>query len=155
MRNRGIGHVHGVSMLQRGEARYLPNGMAHPEAARIAAGRWARHQTGDAQLAPITGTRAAQEFPMTVELPEVRTMVAAAKQYVAGEIHFSQLVGPIERCEFWARVHGVHPAIRQLAAEWKTLVDQTWNEWGQHPVRLSEAELRRRIAADLGVLLIP
>ncbi|MFT3765664.1 MAG: hypothetical protein QM820_09130 [Minicystis sp.] len=92
---------------------------------------------------------------MTSPLPEVREMVAAAKRYVAGEIHFSYLVDPIERCDFWARVYGVHPAIRQLAAEWKVLVDRTWNEWGQHPVKLSEAELRRRIAADLGFAIDP
>jgi len=88
---------------------------------------------------------------MMLSLPEVREMVAAAKRFVSGEIHFSYLVGPTERCEFWAKVYGVHPAIHQLAAEWKMLVDQTWNEWGQHPVKLSEAELRRRIATDLGV----
>jgi hypothetical protein len=90
---------------------------------------------------------------MTLPLPELRAMVAAANRYLRGEIHFSALVGPTEQCEIWARVYGVHPAIRELAAEWQMLVDQTWNEWGQHPVKLPEAELRRRIAGDLGVSL--
>ena len=90
---------------------------------------------------------------MTLPLPEVREMVEAARRYVAGEVHFSYLVGPTERCDLWAKVYGVHPAIRRLAADWKTWVDQTWNEWGQHPVALPVTELRRRIAADLGVRL--
>lgn len=94
-----------------------------------------------------------RSMAMTFPLPEVREMVETAKRYVRGEIHFSFLVGPTERCEFWARVYGVHPAIRQLAKDWMLWVDQTWNEWGQHPIKMSEAELRQRIAADLGITL--
>ena len=88
---------------------------------------------------------------MVLPLPEVREMVEAGKRYIAGQVHFSHLVGPTERCEWWARVYGVHPAIWQLARDWQLWVDQVWNEGGQHPVRLSESELRRRIAADLGL----
>ena len=88
---------------------------------------------------------------MTLPLPEVREMVEAAARYVGGEIHFSYLVGPTERCVWWSRVYGAHPAIQKLARDWQLWVDQVWNEWGQHPVKLPESELRRRIASDLGV----
>ncbi|MEZ4390991.1 MAG: hypothetical protein R3A48_07845 [Polyangiales bacterium] len=96
---------------------------------------------------------ARRSSPMTFPLPEAREMVAAARRYVIGEVHFSELVGPTERCEFWARVYGVHPALHALAAEWQRLLDQTWNERGQHPVALPERELRRRIASHLGISL--
>lgn len=88
---------------------------------------------------------------MTLALPELREMVEVARQYVAGEVHFSYLEAPAARCVFWSRVYGVHPAITRLALDWHLWVDQAWNEWGQHAVRLPEPELRRRIAADLGV----
>jgi len=87
---------------------------------------------------------------MTLPIPEVREMVEAATRYLAGEIHFSDLVGPTERCEWWSRVYGAHPAIRRLAKDWQTWVDQVWNEWHQHRDSLPEPELRRRIAMDLG-----
>jgi hypothetical protein len=48
-------------------------------------------------------------------------------------------------------VYGLHPAIQQLASDWGLWVDQVWNEWGQHKESLPESELRRRIAADLGI----
>jgi hypothetical protein len=89
-----------------------------------------------------------------VPVPEVREMVAAVKQFVAGEIHFSFLVGPIERCAWWARVHGVHSAIQRLAADWLLLVDRTWNEYGQHSNRLTVEQLRQLLAQDLGEHLI-
>lgn len=44
-------------------------------------------------------------------------MVAAAQQFVDGEIHFSALVGPITGCEWWARVHHANSAIHKLAAD--------------------------------------
>ena len=85
-----------------------------------------------------------------VPLPEVRRMVAIAQQYIEGDVHFSHLVGPAGDCEWWARVHDVHPAIRALAAEWSLLADRVWNEYHQYPVSLPEAEFRQRVAADLG-----
>ena len=84
-----------------------------------------------------------------IPVPEVREMVAVAKEYAAGKIHFSYMVGPTEHCVWWARVHGVHPAILALAKEWQLMADQVWNEWGQHADRLPEAEYRRRVTADL------
>ena len=84
-----------------------------------------------------------------VPVPEVREMVAVARQFVEDEIHFSFLVGPIERCGWWARVHNVHPAIQTLAADWSLLVDRTWNEYGQHSNRLTVDELRKYLAQDL------
>jgi hypothetical protein len=95
--------------------------------------------------------RRAEPNIVNLSLPEVREMVEAAKRYVVGEIHYSFLIGPTERCEWWARVYGVHPAIRQLAKDWQLWVDQAWNEWGQYPLQLPESELRRRIAEDLGL----
>ena len=56
---------------------------------------------------------------MTLPLPEVREMVEAAARYVAGEIHFSYLVGPTERCVVVAGVRSASrdPETRQgLAA---------------------------------------
>lgn len=87
----------------------------------------------------------------TLPLPEVREMVATALRYINGEIHYSYLVGPTSDCRFWAKVYRLHPAIQQLASDWSLWVDQVWNEWKQHPVSLPESELRRRIAADLGL----
>jgi hypothetical protein len=78
-------------------------------------------------------------------------MFAAAVRYVNGEIHFSYLVGPTSNCVFWAKVYGLHPAIQHLASDWSLWADQVWNEWGQHAESLPETELRRRIAADLGI----
>ena len=85
-------------------------------------------------------------------VPEVRAMVTAAKQFVAGEIHFSFLVKPIEECEWWSRVHDKGSRIHQLAAEWQLLIDRTWNEYAQHADPLTVNELRARIADDLGDL---
>ena len=86
-------------------------------------------------------------------VPEVRAMVEVAKQFVAGAVHFSDMIGPTEQCLWWAKVHGAHPAILTLAAEWQLLADRVWNEWGQHGrgVHLSVEEFRRRVAADLGI----
>ncbi len=66
---------------------------------------------------------------------------------------FSYVVGPTGRCLLWAKVHGVHPAIIALAAQWQLLADQVWNEWGQDGpgVHLPVEEFRRRISADLGI----
>ena len=84
-------------------------------------------------------------------IPEVREMVAVAQRFVAGEVHFSHVLGPAELCAFWAKVHGAHPAIQALAAEWGLLADRVWNEWGQHGrgVHLPVEEFRRRVAEDL------
>ena len=86
-----------------------------------------------------------------VPVPEIRAMVEAGQRFVAGEIHFSAMIGPAETCVWWARVHGVHPAIQTLAAHWLELADQVWNEHGQHPRRLPVEEFRRRVAEDLGI----
>ena len=83
-------------------------------------------------------------------LDEVREMVAAARRYVNGEIHFSRLAAPTLNCRFWARVFNLHPAIQDLARRWTAWVDQRWNEWGQHPVSLTDKELRTLLANDLG-----
>ncbi len=77
-------------------------------------------------------------------------MVSAAKQFVAGEIHFSALVGPIAECEWWSRVHDADSRIHRLALEWQTLVDRTWNEFGQHDQPLTVDQLRAQIKDDLG-----
>ncbi len=79
-------------------------------------------------------------------------MVEVAKRFVAGEVHFSYMVEATEQCLWWAKVHGAHPAIVTLAAEWQLLADRVWNEWGQHgpDVHLPVGEFRLRIAADLG-----
>ena len=90
-----------------------------------------------------------QPFFMTLPLPEVREMVAAAVRYLAGEIHFSCLAGPTQDCRFWARVYGLHPGIQCLASDWTLWVDQVWNEYGQYEKAMPESELRRRIAAGL------
>jgi hypothetical protein len=78
-------------------------------------------------------------------------MVEVAKRFVAGEVHFSHMVASTEQCRWWGKVHGVHPAILTLAAEWQLLADRVWNEYGQHERPLPVDEFRRRVAADLGV----
>lgn len=83
-------------------------------------------------------------------VPEVRAMVEMAKRFTAGEVHFSYMVGPTEQCLWWAKVHGIHPAIAALAMEWQLLADRVWNEYGQHGQPWSVEEFRRRVAADLG-----
>jgi len=85
-----------------------------------------------------------------VPVPEVAEMITAVERFVDGEIHFSELVGPIERCQWWARVHGTDPAIQKLSADWLLLVDRTWNEYGQHSEPLTVDELRAELAKDLG-----
>ena len=77
-------------------------------------------------------------------------MVAAARSFVVGDIHFSAMVEPIRSCQIWARVHNADDAILRLANDWSTLVDRTWNEFGLRSDPLTVDELRSRIAADLG-----
>jgi hypothetical protein len=76
-------------------------------------------------------------------------MVAAARRYVNGEIHFSHLAGCTYECWFWSRRFNLHPAIQELARQWTMWVDQRWNEWGRHPVTLTDDELRALLAKDL------
>jgi hypothetical protein len=83
---------------------------------------------------------------------EVRHMVDVARRFVAGEIHFSYMVGPTEQCLWWAKVHDAHPAIIALATEWQLLADRVWNEYGQHGQALPVEEFRRRVASDLGIV---
>lgn len=82
-------------------------------------------------------------------VPECRDMVAAACAFVEGEIHFSALIEPIQNCQIWARVHNSDAAILKLTSDWLFMVDQTWNEFGQHDEAMSVEQLRSRIAADL------
>jgi hypothetical protein len=79
-------------------------------------------------------------------------MVAIARRFLAGEVHFSQILVPAESCVFWAKVHGAHPAIQAMAAEWALLADRVWNEWGQHGrgQHLPVEEIRQRVADDFG-----
>jgi hypothetical protein len=78
-------------------------------------------------------------------------MVATAVKFVAGEVHFSYMVGPTERCVWWARVHGAHPAIVSLAQEWQEMANDVWNEGGHLPKALPVEEFRQSVAADLNV----
>jgi hypothetical protein len=89
----------------------------------------------------------------TSPVPEIREMVAVAKQFIAGEVHFSMMVGPTEQAVLWSKVHGTHPAIQKLARDWQLWADQVWNEYGQHKQTLTVDEYRRRVAADLGMSL--
>lgn len=84
-------------------------------------------------------------------VPEVRHMVEVAKHFVAGDVHFSDLIAPTGMCLLWCKVHGVHPAVSALATEWQLLADRVWNEYGQHGPSLPVEEFRRRVAADLGI----
>jgi hypothetical protein len=84
-----------------------------------------------------------------IPTPEVRRMVDVAKLFVAGEVHFSALIGPAESCFWWARVHGAHPSIIELARRWMLLADQVWNEYGQHEIALPVEVFRQRLAEDL------
>ena len=77
-------------------------------------------------------------------------MVIAARQFVAGEIHFTALVGPITQCKWWSRVHDADSRIHQLAVDWQTLVDRTWHEFGQHNDPLTVDQLSVLIRDDLG-----
>lgn len=83
-------------------------------------------------------------------VPECREMVAAARAFVDGDIHFSAMVEPIRSCQIWARVHNADASILRLANEWETLVDRTWNEFGIRTAPLTVDELRAKIASDLG-----
>jgi hypothetical protein len=86
---------------------------------------------------------------MTTTIPEVREMVAAAHRFIAGDIHFSALVQPIEMCEWWSRVNGINSPVHTLAKRWLQLVDRTWNEFGQHSDPLTVEQLRREFQHDL------
>jgi hypothetical protein len=90
-----------------------------------------------------------------IELPEFREMVAVAKKYLAGECHFSALGGAAMECEFWCRVHDVHPTVYGIARDWSKLADRVWNEWKQYGKALPESEFRAKVAADMGVSLEP
>ncbi len=102
---------------------------------------------------PRLTVQAAWERGASVAVPEYREMVAVARRYLRGEVHFTALAGPTERAVFWGRVVGVHPAMHALAETWQRAVDAVWNEHGQHPVAMREDELRRRIADDLALTL--
>lgn len=82
-------------------------------------------------------------------------MVAAAKQYLAGECQYGVLYGAAMDCEFWCRLHDVHPMIHAIAHDWCKLADRVWNEWNQYGEALPESEFKARVADDMGVLLEP
>ena len=83
-------------------------------------------------------------------VPECRDMVAAARAFVDGDIHFSAMVEPIRSCQIWACVHNADATILRLANDWSTLVDRAWNEFGLRSDPLTVEELRARISADFG-----
>lgn len=93
----------------------------------------------------------AEAWVFLAPVPEMRRLVEVARAVVAGELHFSHLVGPTAECMLWTKIHGSHPAIRKLVAEWELLADQVWNDYGQHGPGLPVETLRRRLATDLGI----
>ena len=85
----------------------------------------------------------------TSPIPEVRAMVAAARQFVDGEIDFLALRGAVLECRISTRIHGADSKIERLASEWAQLIERTWNEWGISSDPLQVDQLRTRIAEDL------
>ncbi|MEP3477868.1 MAG: hypothetical protein ABJZ55_01355 [Fuerstiella sp.] len=83
-------------------------------------------------------------------IPEIRAMVAAARQFVDGEIDFLALRGPVLECQQCANRFNVDANIQRLTNEWAGFIERTWDEWGINPDPMPVEELRDRIAADLG-----
>lgn len=86
-------------------------------------------------------------------VPEVRKMIAVAKQFVAGEVHFSWMIAATREAQIWSKVHNLHPTIQALIAEWSSGADRVWNEFGQCSAPLTVEEYRDQIASDLEQLL--
>ena len=85
-----------------------------------------------------------------VPIPELCVMVDIARQFVAGNVHFSYVETAADRCALWAKVHGAHPAIQALAAEWATLADRVWSKQAPPSQALTLEEFLHRVAEDLG-----
>ena len=84
--------------------------------------------------------------------PELTKMIATAKRFLAGELHFSYLAGDAAQLQFAAKAYSAHPSIRRMADEWALMTDRCWNEYGQHRDTITVTELRDWVREQLAVL---
>lgn len=85
--------------------------------------------------------------------PEFREMITVARQYQAGEVHFSELNGPVLRAKTAATYLGGHPELKKMADEWELMLHRLWNEWNFLPKdeEITEDEFRTWLDAQLTV----
>jgi len=86
---------------------------------------------------------------MTAEIPEMRSMIEAARRYLLGECTIQELNGHASECSTVARLFGAHPAIKKTADEWVAMIYRRWNEWGDVKQPLSEEAFRAWLQEQL------
>ncbi len=85
--------------------------------------------------------------------PEFREMISAAREYLAGEIHFSELNEPETKCKAATHFFVARPELQKMAAEWELMLHRLWNEWNFLPKEeeISEEEFRAWIPKQLDI----
>jgi hypothetical protein len=85
--------------------------------------------------------------------PEFREMIGTAREYLAGEIHFSELNAPVMKCKAATHFFVARPELQEMAAEWELMLHRMWNEWNFLPKEeeISEEEFRTWVAKQLDV----
>lgn len=89
---------------------------------------------------------------MLWELPEVRALCGAAKDYLAGRCSIHELNGNASQLADAARLFKAHPAVKVMAEEWSGMIDRRWNEWGHVEEPVSEEEFRVWLQTQLEAL---
>lgn len=85
---------------------------------------------------------------MTTYIPEVSEMLDAARRYVNGDVGLPWLHGYIAQCECSSAVQA-DPAVRNLVAEWRFMINNTWNEWGLIEQPFSQEDFKDWIKTQL------
>lgn len=90
-------------------------------------------------------------------IPEFRTLIETAQDYLRGEKHFSEVCSKSSDFLFYTKQLDA-PKIRSIAEEWNLKALQVWDEWGKDQgnlkaeERISESEYKKWITNQLRVL---
>ncbi|SDA13975.1 hypothetical protein SAMN03159355_05137 [Pseudomonas sp. NFPP10] len=77
---------------------------------------------------------------MTVEIIEFRKLLEAGRRYLEGSAALAELNGRIsatlEAGHFW----GASAPLMEVARDWEHMINRAWNEMGEQPAPLTEAQ---------------
>lgn len=79
---------------------------------------------------------------VTIEIREFRKLLEAGLRYLNDACSIHELSGRADDCVLAARFWSGHPALRNMAADWATMIDRRWNAWDLLLDPLSENEFR-------------
>lgn len=86
---------------------------------------------------------------MTPEITEMGAMMDAASRYLEGQCSIQELNGYAKQCATGAHFRGLHPAIKDTAEHWVSMIYRRWNEWNDVKNPLSEQEFRAWLQEQL------